>query len=309
MPTSSATFPYLISGLKFSDLASKKNTAEIKSLCNEHGALLFRHSEVNSIQTFSEFCQALGGLLADYVGGGSPRTHLNQNIYTSTEYPKAFTIPLHNEASYMKLMPAWIFFFSLEVAQEGGATPIGFLSELEHRLPQEYIEAFSLKNLCYFQNLHSGKGLGKSWQMTFESDDLHEVMVRLTNLGLSYEWKGDDILSVYYPAPSFRLHPKTGQKHFCNQVVNWHESTLEASARKILYRIYKDPALFPKGVTWEDGSPIPTAWIDRMQSELTALEHKFQWHKYDVMMIDNHRVAHGRASFSGQRQVLVGMSL
>ena len=91
----------------------------------QHGALLLRGYELGSIAFFGEFCDGIGLREANYVGGGSPRTKLTRNLYTTTHYPQQQHIPLHIECSYLPNIPKRLFFCCVTPATDRGQTPVG----------------------------------------------------------------------------------------------------------------------------------------------------------------------------------------
>ena len=62
--------------------------------------------------------------LLDYIEGASPRLPVGDKVYTSTEYPAAYAIAMHNELSYSHTWPGKLFFCCLEAPQQGGETPL-----------------------------------------------------------------------------------------------------------------------------------------------------------------------------------------
>jgi len=83
-----------------------------KQLLLKNGALIFRDFPLKHAAHFSECIKTLElGQFANYIGGDSPRDSVIQHIYTSTEAPATFYIPLHQELSYLNSYPSHIYFF------------------------------------------------------------------------------------------------------------------------------------------------------------------------------------------------------
>ena len=64
----------------------------------------------------------------------------------------------------------------------------------------------------------------------------------------------------------------------------------------------------PTNTYYGDASPIEPETLDelrRIYDEETVL---FPWQEGDILLLDNMRVAHGRAPYTGARQILVGMT-
>src|SRR5262249_47078856 len=87
-----------------------------------------------------------------YTYRSTPRTAVQGKVYTSTEYPAQQSIPMHNEMSYSRRWPRKIWFYSLEVASEGGATPIADSREVYRRIDPGMREKFERLGVTYVRN-------------------------------------------------------------------------------------------------------------------------------------------------------------
>jgi hypothetical protein len=250
----------------------------------------------------------LDGLLPNrqpYVHGNSPRTKVRGNLYTSTEYPRQFTISMHNELNYARRWPSRLAFYCERAAQTGGATPVVDGELWLRSLDQEVRDAFA-GGVCYIQNLHDGMGFGKSWQDTFETDDRTVVERFLAGSEAEWHWGPDGIRVTQYRSATTK-HPVTGAEVWFNQADQWHPAGLGDETSAELYDIL-EPDEFPQYVTFADGSPIPDAYVEQIQAR--GLEHAadVDWRSGDVLLIDNVLTGHGRRPFEGERRVLVAMS-
>ena len=108
--------------------------------------------------------------------------------------------------------------------------------------------------------------------------------------------------------PGLRTHEESGAIVWGNQASSWHVGGLRRGMDKQMYRIYGSEDRFPKHATFGDGSPIPVEDIRHIQQALQAEEVVFPWQTGDVLLCDNHRVAHGRRPFQGERRVLVALA-
>src|SRR6266853_1802851 len=70
-----------------------------------YGAILFRGFEISEQNIFESTISKFNLAFMDYVGGNSPRTRIGVSVYTSTEYPPNYAIPMHNELSYAANWP------------------------------------------------------------------------------------------------------------------------------------------------------------------------------------------------------------
>ncbi|MFJ5552104.1 TauD/TfdA family dioxygenase [Streptomyces sp. NPDC093225] len=241
-----------------------------------------------------------------YVHGNSPRTKVGSNVYTSTEYPAEFSISMHNEMSYAHQWPARLLFFCETAPLAGGATPVIDGRRWLACLDPEVREAFA-GGVRYAQNLHGGVGLGKSWQATFETEEADRVEEFLAASGADWTWQPDGSLRVSQLRPAITTHPVTGDEVWFNQADQWHPASLGDDTAKALASIMPAEEL-PQSVTFADGSPIPDEYVVQIRDRGLDNAVDVDWHRGDLLLIDNVLVGHGRRPFTGPRRVLVAMS-
>ncbi|MBO0797389.1 MAG: amino acid adenylation domain-containing protein, partial [Blastocatellia bacterium] len=90
----------------------------------KHGAILFRDFGITSVTRFEQFARTISPELMQYGERSSPRHKVSGSIYTSTDHPADQPIVLHNEQSYTLSWMMKLWFFCLQPAQTGGATPV-----------------------------------------------------------------------------------------------------------------------------------------------------------------------------------------
>jgi alpha-ketoglutarate-dependent taurine dioxygenase len=256
-----------------------------------------------------ELDDVLDALLPDrlaYVHGNSPRTKVGRNVYTSTEYPAARSISMHNEMSYAARWPTRLAFYCETAPGSGGATPVIDGGLWLEAVGPEIREAFAA-GVRYQQNLHGSYGLGKSWQQTFETEDRGEVEAFLADSAATWEWRSDGGLHIEQLRPAFVRHPVTGAEVWFNQADQWHPAGLGDETAQALAQIMP-PEDLPQSVTFADGSPIPDEYATRIRDLGLEKAVDVDWHAGDLLLIDNVLVGHGRRPFDGPRRVLVAMS-
>jgi alpha-ketoglutarate-dependent taurine dioxygenase len=268
-------------------------------------ALVFRGFGVAE----AELERVLDVLLPDrlaYRHGTSPRTKVGGNVYTSTEYARHLSIPMHNELSYSHRWPSRLVFSCVVTPGSGGATPLVDGTLWLDRMDDEIRQAFA-GGVRYTQNLHDGIGLGRSWQQTFETDDRAAVEEFLDEGGFEWKWTADGLRMVSAVRPSTIRHPVTGDEVWFNQAEHFHPAALgDETARELAQLL--PPEELPQSVTFADGSPIPDEHIRRIVELGLDLAVDVDWRQGDLMIIDNVAVGHGRRPFTGDRRVLVAMA-
>lgn len=225
-----------------------------------------------------------------YVEGQSQRSRVEGRIYFSTEYPADQEIVLHNELSYTHAPPARLFFFFLVAADSGGETPIVDCRRLHRVLDPAVREPLVERGVRYVKNMHGGSGFGKSWQDHFETGDRVVVERYLTEGEVSYHWNDDDPLW-------------TSQ---VRQADLWHWSALGTRGASLLKLLGEDR--LPINACYGDGQPIPVEHMDATRATRRRETVAFAWEPGDLLVLDNHLVAHGRRPCTGPRRILVAMA-
>jgi alpha-ketoglutarate-dependent taurine dioxygenase len=280
----------------------------VREALYKYGALLFRGYGITDPARFETVTRAFVSKAFSYVGGGSPRSRIAGEVFTSTEYAADAILPLHNEASYFKVIPDFIWFCCKIAPEIAGETPLGDMRRVLKRLDPALVERFDGRGILYVNNLHSGDGFGKSWQQTYQTEDRAEAEQRVREKGFEFAWTSPTNLQIRMRAPAVRVHSATGERYWGNQAVNWHPALLPESTAKALRRLYGAATNFPKAVFFDDGSPIPDDDVRAIGAALTAEETIFRWEAGDVLLVDNQAIAHGRRPFKGARQIMVALA-
>ncbi|GAA0573357.1 TauD/TfdA family dioxygenase [Halomonas salifodinae] len=269
------------------------------------GGILFRDFAFTDAGGFEAFARSFGHELLTYDYASTPRTKLNNRVYTSTEYPAHQVIPLHNEQSYSLNWPMKIWFHCTQAAQVGGETPIADSRLVYRRIDPMIRQRFAEKRLMYVRNY--GNGLDLSWEQAFGTDDRAEVerFCRLNRI--DFEWKEGGELRTRQVCQAVARHPRTGEWVWFNQAHLFHLSNLAPSVREALTSIVGEAGV-PRNVFYGDGSPIESEALEHIREVLRSTQISFPWQTGDVLMLDNMLVAHGRSTFQGPRKVAVAMA-
>ncbi len=270
-----------------------------------HGGLLFRGFAMAEPSQLEALIHAVSGEALEYRERSSPRSSVEGRIYTSTDYPPSYPIFLHNENSYQSVWPLKIFFFCRQPAGQGGATPIAdcrrVFAAIEPRVRERFVE----KGWMYVRNF--GDGFGLDWRTVFQTDDRSAVEEHCRRTGIEVEWKEGGRLRTRAVRPAVTPHPKTGEALWFNHATFFHVSTLAPDIREALLAEFAEDEL-PANTYYGDGSPIEPETLDHLRALYDRETLSFPWQRGDVLLLDNMMVAHGRAPYSGERQILVGMS-
>lgn len=274
----------------------------------EAGALLLRGFGPLAPAEFGRFVRDFsGGVPLDYVGGASPRVKVCAGVYTSTEYPRHYTLSLHNELSYTYRWPERLYFYCDTPAAEGGETPLADSRALLRKIDAGVLARFREKGIRYERRMHGGSGVGLSWQESFETDDRGLVEEYCRGGEVRYFWGEDGSLRMSQVRPATHVHPLTGDEVWFNQADAFHASGVHPETyRDYISRMSEEE--FPLGARYGDGSAIDAAALAHVREVMVAEMSLFRWRAGDLLVLDNVLAAHGRMPFSGARRVLLAMT-
>lgn len=285
-----------------------ENKSEFEQTIEAAGALKFRGVQIESIESFQNIINSISDKFLNYIDGNSPRTKLTGNIYTSTEYDKAQKITMHNELSYSASWPNQLFFTCLIPSDKGGETLLADSREILRKMPEDIVEEVRSKGLTYIRNLHGGRGMGPSWQETFETKDKNKLEEYCQKLNIQYEWIEGNMLKLKQFHEGIIRHRKTGELVWFNQIDQFHPCHLGGELYEVMLSLYPSVAEFPMYVEFGDGTQIEEKIVKEIIHTIDGLTVAPEWNKNELLIIDNELVCHGRNSYDGERKVLVSMS-
>jgi alpha-ketoglutarate-dependent taurine dioxygenase len=288
----------------------RTRVAELRDQIDERlldvGAVLLRGLGIASAAEFHDVVSCFGEPFAAYHGN-SPRTAVQDGVWTSTEYPAEYDISLHNELSQASRWPGRLFFCCLSAPESGGSTPVSDGRAMLAALDPAVRSRFESRGVAYLQSMHGGFGLGRSWQDTYRTEDRRTVEEYLRVADAQFSWTDEGDLRIRQVRPAVRTHPVTGERVWFNQAEQFHVSSLPDTEAQALLDLVESEVELPQSATFGDGTPIAPDELAHVREVARQNECAFPWQPGDILAIDNMLVLHGRHAYSGARRILVAM--
>jgi alpha-ketoglutarate-dependent taurine dioxygenase len=217
-------------------------------------------------------------------------------------------VRLHTEFSYSNIYPKKIFFCCQNLASTGGQTTVGDCKKALELIEPEVVKAFDEKEIIYIRNLHSGGGLGPSWQEAFETEDKDFMEAYCKENGIEVNWKANGIVRLTQRRPAIRKHPITGDRLWFNQVDQFFPAIYGEEIYETLLEMNGgEKDALPMFSRFADGTEIKKEYIENIIKVLDDITIPVPWQKGDLLMVDNMTALHGRLPFTGPRKILASM--
>ncbi|MFC3531265.1 TauD/TfdA family dioxygenase [Vogesella facilis] len=276
----------------------------LRTAVHEHGALLVRGLGLHDVTGIAAVFLQLGTLMIEREAFAS-RHHYSDALYSSSKWPANQSMCLHHELSYVLKPPSLMLFACLSAPLEGGATPLADEIEILQSLPAELITRFERDGWLLIRNYNDE--IGASLGEAFGSNDHYAVENYCRANAIKFAWQPDGSLRTWQHRSAVVRHPVTDQRCWFNQVAFLNEWTIEPEVREYLVDSYGEDGL-PFNTRFGNGDPISPETVQLINKAYSDNTMRDQWQPGDMMLVDNIRMAHGRESFQGTREVLVGMA-
>lgn len=279
-------------------------TADIRAALTAYGAVLVRGMqpvEVGGTALLDAVTELTGMDPCPYTEQSSPRTRVGSGVFTATDYPAHAEIFPHNELSYATAWPRVLGFYCDTPADEGGATTLVDSRAVLRSLPDEVRDSFTAKDWSYVRNLRGGAGL--DWPTVFQTTSKDRAREYCEAHGIGLEWVGGGA-RIHARRPALLVAEPGGPASWFNHVAAFHVSTQPPDVATALRRVYAEPDL-PVNTYYGTGEPIPDEVVATIRAAYREHQLNVDWRRGDLVLVDNHRVAHGRLPFAGTRKVFV----
>ncbi|MEA5593322.1 TauD/TfdA family dioxygenase [Rivularia sp. UHCC 0363] len=314
------TIPFQLTAKEIGKKFNQDAIDKINAVLSEHGAVLLRGFPLNTADDFAQIKAKLIAHPQKYFAIVNPRTNIEEkdSIYTSTEIPSQWSIPLHSELTCSFSFPDRIFFFCQEKPEYWGQTPICDTRRILKQLPTQLVDKIRDRGVRYTRRLpKQSNPFSKGWSEIFntESPDVVEERCKTADFAekdWNINWDGD-VMMLEHTNKGILCHPRTQEEIWFNQITIYHNSGFEYICTLTPDEFIPDVDISkvkqycPTDCTLGDGTLFSRDEIEAIWDAYAAETIVFDWEQGDVLLLDNLLFAHGRKPFRGNRQILVSM--
>ena len=277
------------------------NAGAIESAIHDHGAVLLRGLGVGTADEVAAVADALGVKRMTEREGFAPRGTYSEAVYSSSGWPQDEPMCMHHELSYADEVPSRIVFGCLTAPKTGGGTELADAAEMLEMLPADLVERFATEGWLLIRTYHE---VGVSWQDAFGTDDPSEVDKYCAGAHVWREWQADGRLLTRQRRAAVVPHPRRDVPVWFNQIAFLNEWTMDPVIREFLVDSY-GPQGLPFNTAHGDGTPVTAEAVEAINAAYAKVTVVEPWQDGDVLLVDNIRMAHSRAPYTGDREVVV----
>ena len=300
----------------------RANQTAIDDLVCDTGAVVLRGFGARNTQDFERFLAHYPVHGFGYSGGATPRSGIGNStrVFAATYAAPDIRIPLHQEMTYMPNYPSRLAFFCQLPAETGGETLLGNMRAFTQALPERILRKVDALGVIAIRNFrcagrpHPAEGhpviIHLTWQKSFSAETREQAEAECRKLGLSWKWEDDDSLTTFFKDAGCGIHRRTGERIWINHLQTqvhhprWMPKSMVAAYQE---HYFGKPRPRPYHARYGDGSEMDEADFLQVHDLLDAVTVAPRWQAGDVMIVDNIATAHGRASFTGRRDVQVSL--
>lgn len=257
------------------------DSREVETLYKQHGAILFRGFDL-TVDTFKELTERFCN--HSTINNTQNRQTVNQLETIQTVDGGDQPFPLHTEVSRAPWKPDVLWFACFKPPASGGNTLICDGLDIVNGMDDELLGALKGRQFA-FKDTPSSKDLEFWFGTALPSDK--ELAQPPGNCPYSYQRVNGTIIRTYLTAAIHRPM--------------FNDS--DAFGGFLLFARYA--VRTDKVPTFEDGSIVPQAIVDKIKLIGDHYSVPIQWQKHDFIMLDNTRFMHGRTSIDDESERLI----
>lgn len=271
----------------------------------QHGSVLVRGLGLGDAAQVAQVFGRLGSGLMVEREAFAERQRYTEGVYSSAKWPANQPMCMHHELSYTLEAPSLMLFACLSAPGSGGVTGVADASAVAAGLPRELLQRFAREGWMLVRSYNDE--IGASWQEAFGTEDPAAVDAYCRANGIEAEWQQDGTLRTRQRRSAVVRHPVSGRVCWFNQVAFLNEWTMDPDVHEYLVDVYGADGL-PFNTRFGGGDPIGQDVVDLLNKVYEERTLREPWQAGDLMLVDNIATAHSREPYTGDREVLVGMT-
>ncbi len=271
--------------------------ADVDAALAADGAVLVRDSSVRSASDLARVRDELGYTPRPRLEQYAATTDFGDGVSSAPEWGGDREMCLHHEHGSRLLM-----FACVAPATTGGEMLLGDTRSTLTQLPDELVGPFREHGWVLERNFRPYFGL--PWTVAFGLSDPDELAQYASERGMSLEWQADGSLHTSQRRPAIVRHPVTGDECWSNDVGFFSQWSVDEVERKVLLSSF-GPNGIPFNTSIGDGTQLTAELWQSIIDAYEAVTLRVALRAGDVLVIDNVLVAHGRAPFTGPREILL----
>jgi alpha-ketoglutarate-dependent taurine dioxygenase len=282
------------------------NRDAIRATVTSRGSVLIRGLGLRDASSAGAVFRQLApaGLLTEKEAFASRQLY-SPGVYSSSKWPANQPMCMHHELSYLLEPPILMMFACITPPTTGGATAVADSSAVLRALPGGLVERFEREGWLLTRSYNDE--LGAPPADAFGTDDPRAIETYCRANRIDFAWQPDGGLRTRQRRSAVVRHPITGARCWFNQIGFLNEWTMAPEVHEYLVDVYGSDGL-PFNTRFGNGDPIGEDVVQLLNAAYEANTVREPWRAGDLLLVDNVRTAHSRESFTGPRDIVVGMS-
>lgn len=267
----------------------------IRSHVLAEGAVLVRGLALKKPVDISRARDALGIRTFQSIEKFGHRQEEVDGIVSPIRWPEERELCPYQEESFSLVVPNIVLTGCISPPGTGGEALISDVRQIFFHLPSDL--AYRIKTHGWMMTRVFHPQFGMSWQDAFSSTERDELSSLLEQMDIDFEWLEDGTLRTQRRRPAFRIHPKTGDECWFNQLAFLNRGSLESRERELLSLAFGND--LPVDTALGNGQSLSESNLLALHSAYDATTKKLTWRAGDLLIVDNLLTAQGKSPMTG----------
>ena len=265
------------------------------------GAVLIRGLPMQGPTDLIAARDALGVGVHHPVEDFTLRDGFGDDVVSPIRWPDDRILCPFQENSFNLTFPSVVLTACVTPPDSGGQHSLSDARQLADHLPAPLAHrirsgGWTLTRVFY-------EGFGISWRDAYSVADRDELEQVFEAEGIEARWLPHGTLHTSRHRPGVIEHAATGEECWFNQIAFLNAGSLDPNERAIMAKAFG--ADLPMNTYFGDGSPLSEEDLTAVQDAYVAVSCDVPWQRGDLLIVDNVKIAQGRAPLEGSPEFLV----